>query len=470
LLIKIKECWALSFSPELILEREKNGINPGRLKIAIVITKYMHANVRGKLFSIDPVKNNRDFVIIEATDSRSTENQEKEMQDKYIVQKGTFAILSKDLNISGQPESRGLLGDDEIITLARISARLQEHNYFPQETEWIKSGGQLFILNTAPITHFPQAESLLNSSKSLPELENVGVAHTRFKVKTATKIYINLTDTKYIKEMALLNSEGLLLSGNLLLKKIGMHPKAVIKKKSQDDFVERIAAELEQVAKEFFPKPVFYKSCDFTSNDYKKLKDGKSWEPDEENPMLGFRGAFRYINSPEVFSLELLALKKVRQKYKNVSLVIPFCRTPEEFATVRRLTASAGLFESLSFKFLLLCQLPANVIQITDFVNVGLDGVIIDTDTLHNFINATDPENSHTIQESFYSPAILWAIKRILKKCAEMHISSSIYGDLITTHTKVLEDAVKLGVTSVTINAESLDFARQVIKKAEENV
>jgi pyruvate,water dikinase len=149
------------------------------------------------------------------------------------------------------------------------------------------------------------------------------------------------------------------------------YPKEAIKRKEQGKFVEKLTSGLEIFCKAFYPRPVTYRATDFKTNEYRSLEGGKYWEPIEPNPMLGFRGAFRYVASPEVFNLELQAIKKVREKYDNLHLMIPFVRSPEELAKVRRLVAVEGLFEKSSFKFLMMVEIPVNVIQIEDFIKVG---------------------------------------------------------------------------------------------------
>ena len=104
-------------------------------------------------------------------------------------------------------------------------------------------------------------------------------------------------------------------------------------------FIAKLADNLETFCRAFSPRPVVYRATDFRTNEYRNLKGGQAFEPPEENPMLGFRGAARYIADSQVFDLELEAIKRVRNKmgFKNLYLMIPFVRTPKELLEVKKL-------------------------------------------------------------------------------------------------------------------------------------
>jgi pyruvate,water dikinase len=252
---------------------------------------------------------------------------------------------------------------------------------------------------------------------------------------------------------------------------IGVHPKEAIKNKKQGDFVDKLTKDITVFCKEFYPRPVTYRATDFKTNEYRSLEGGKAWEPVEPNPMLGFRGAFRYIANPEVFNLELTAIKRVREKYDNLHLMIPFVRSPEELAKVRRLVASEGLFEKNSFKFWMMVEIPVNVIQIEDFIKVGIDGVSIGSNDLTMLIEGTDRDNADVASEfNEMRPAVLWALERVIKKCNEAGVTSSICGQAPSTYDDLVKKLVRWGVTSVSINPDSIDRVRGVIAEAEKDI
>jgi pyruvate,water dikinase len=291
-------------------------------------------------------------------------------------------------------------------------------------------------------------------------------------LRTATKVYVNLAEPERAKEVARLAPDGVgLLRAEFMIANIGMHPKEAIKLKKQDRFVDKLVKDLETFCKAFEGKPVVYRATDFKTNEYRSLPGGKYWEPEEPNPMLGFRGAARYIASPEVFNLELTAIKKVREKYKNLHLMIPFVRSPEELTKVRRLVASEDLFDQTSFKFWMMVEIPVNVIQIEDFIKVGIDGVSIGSNDLTMLLAGTDRDNSEVARAfNERSPAVMWALRRVIKHCARHGVTISICGQAPSQYEDLVEKLVKWGITSVSVNPDAIQRTREVIHKYEQNI
>jgi len=290
--------------------------------------------------------------------------------------------------------------------------------------------------------------------------------------KTATKLYVNLGEPDLAKKIAKKNIDGVgLLRAEFMIANIGIHPREAIKQKKQDKFVKKLTEDLTTFCRAFKPRPVVYRTTDFKTNEYRELPGGKAWEPEEPNPILGFRGAYRYLANPEVFTLELRAIKAVREKYKNLWLMIPYVRSPQELASVRRIVAAEGLFEESSFKFWMMVELPINVILLTDFIKVGLDGVSVGSNDLTMLILGTDRDNSE-VAETFdeRSPAVKWALRRVIKICHKQGITSSICGQAPSIYDGLVEDLVKMGITSISVNPDAIDRVRRVIAETEEKI
>ena len=159
-------------------------------------------------------------------------------------------------------------------------------------------------------------------------------------IKTATKIYVNLAEPEFAERVSHKNPDGVgLLRAEFMMAGIGTHPKKMIRDGKKHVFVEKLSEQLAEFCRAFNPKPVVYRASDFKTNEYRQLVGGKDYEPVEPNPMLGYRGAFRYINDPQVFELELEAIKNVRNKkgFKNLWLMIPFVRTVKELIEVKKI-------------------------------------------------------------------------------------------------------------------------------------
>lgn len=149
--------------------------------------------------------------------------------------------------------------------------------------------------------------------------------------------------------------------------------KKLIEEKKEKVFIDSLSNSLEQICAAFYPRPVLYRSTDFKSNEYRNLVGGKEFEPSESNPMMGYRGAYRYITDKRVFNLELQALKNVREKrgFTNLNLMLPFVRTVNELREVKKLVSASGLRRSALFKLYMMVEIPSNVIQIEDFIKEG---------------------------------------------------------------------------------------------------
>lgn len=295
---------------------------------------------------------------------------------------------------------------------------------------------------------------------------------THTKTKTATKIYVNLGEPGRVREIAKENVDGVgLLRAEFMIANIGIHPKEAIKQKKQQIFIDKLANNLMDFCKAFSPRPVIYRATDFKTNEYRALPGGEKWEPVEPNPLMGFRGAFRYTAHPDVFNLELQAIKKVREKYNNLHLMVPFVRSPEELSRVKRIIASEGLLDNISFKLLMMVELPVNVILMEEFLKVGIDGVSIGSNDLTMLVLGTDRDNAE-VAEAFdeRSPAVDWALRRVIRICNKHGVTTSICGQAPSTYDDLVEKLVKYGITSISVNPDAIDRVRGVVARIEREI
>jgi pyruvate, water dikinase len=291
-------------------------------------------------------------------------------------------------------------------------------------------------------------------------------------IKTATKIYVNMSDPQNVHEVSQMPVEGVgILRGEFLISQIGIHPKHLIKNGKQKILVDKLTESLEKFCESFDSGIVVYRTSDFKTNEYRNLEGGKAFEPVEDNPMLGVRGAFRYITDPQVFELELQAVKKVREKYKNLHVCIPFVRTPQELLEVKKIMASNGLMRGPSFKIWMMVELPVNVLLIEDFINVGIDGISVGTNDLTMLLSGIDRDNND-LSASFneLNPAVLWSIERVIKAAQNAGITSSVCGQAASTYDSLVEDLVRLGITSISVNPDAIGRVQKVIHETERKI
>lgn len=290
-------------------------------------------------------------------------------------------------------------------------------------------------------------------------------------LKTATKVYVNLAEVSRAGAVAKMNADGVgLLRAEFMIADIGTHPRKFIADKKQEVFIAKLADNLETFCRAFSPRPVVYRATDFRTNEYRNLKGGQAFEPPEENPMLGFRGAARYIADSQVFDLELEAIKRVRNKMglKNLYLMIPFVRTPKELLEVKKIVAASGLMRTPTFKLWMMVELPTNAIILDQYLDVGIDGVSIGSNDLTMLILGTDRDNNEVAHDfNEMDPAVLWAFERVITTCAKRGVTVSMCGQAPSDYPDLVEKLVRWGITSVSVNPDAIDRVRETIAEAE---
>ena len=308
-----------------------------------------------------------------------------------------------------------------------------------------------------------QTEKKSLARRDLPEPSHAA-AH-----KTATKLYVNLAEPELAAQVAAKNVDGVgLLRAEFMLAQIGTHPKKYLEEKKQEEFKNILAEGLKRFARAFGNRPVIYRTSDLKSNEYRDLKGGSRYEPVESNPMLGYRGAFRYLKDPDTFKLELEAIKIVREKHKNLHLMIPYVRSPKELRDTRAIVEETGLFEDKSFNFWMMAEIPANVIMLEDFIEVGIDGVSIGSNDLTMLILGTDRDNEEVaIEFNELDPAVLWALEKIVKTCEKFDVTCSICGQAPSIYPELTQKLVSWGITSISVNPDKIDSTREIIYQAE---
>lgn len=280
-----------------------------------------------------------------------------------------------------------------------------------------------------------------------------------------------MADPDRARDVAKFGADGVgLLRAEFMMAGIGTHPKKFIEEKREKEFILKLAQGVETIASAFHPRPVVYRASDFRTNEYRNLKGGDRYEPHEDNPMLGFRGAARYIADPRLFSLELQMLLYVRNKkgLKNVNLMIPFVRSPKELLEVKKMIASAGLLRTSSFKLWMMVEIPTNVILIEDYLDIGIDGISFGSNDLTMLILGTDRDNSEVAGDfNEQDPAVLWAFERVIKACAKRGVTTSMCGQAPSDYPALVEKLVRWGITSMSVNPDVVSQVRETVAEAE---
>ncbi|VVB58454.1 putative phosphoenolpyruvate synthase [Candidatus Anstonella stagnisolia] len=291
---------------------------------------------------------------------------------------------------------------------------------------------------------------------------------------TGTKIYVNLAEVELADKTANLPCDGVgLLRAEFMIAGIGVHPRKIINEGRQQEFINKLADNLRTFASAFYPRPVVYRATDFKTNEYRNLEGGAEFEPNEANPMMGYRGCARYIAEPDIFKLELEAIKKVRDEWgmKNLWLMIPFVRRIGEIRAVKDILKSVGIHRTRDFGLWIMVEVPSTVFLIDDFCKEGIDGVSIGSNDLTQLILGIDRDNS-TLADGFdeRNAAVLKAIETVVKTCKKNGVTCSICGQGPSVYPDFAEKLVGFGITSMSVNPDAVERTRRIVASAEQKV
>jgi len=261
---------------------------------------------------------------------------------------------------------------------------------------------------------------------------------------------------------------------------IGIHPKAILNysampqdiqkqithrargyKNPKQFYIDKVAEGVATIAAAFYPKPVIVRTSDFKSNEYKKLVGGDIYEPDEENPMIGFRGAARYMSEDfkECFVMECQAMKKVRETFglTNVEIMIPFVRTLDEAKEVTSIMADNGLKRGdHGLRLIMMCEVPSNAILAEAFLEY-FDGFSIGSNDLTQLTLGTD-RDSGILADGFdeRNDAVKALIKLAITAAKKTKKYIGICGQGPSDHPDFAEWLVKEGISSMSLNPDTV--------------
>lgn len=309
---------------------------------------------------------------------------------------------------------------------------------------------------------------------AVPSEEKPSFVSGASQVITATKIYVNLAEVDLAEKISKLPVDGVgLLRAEFMIADIGEHPKKMLDEGREQEFINKLADRMRKFAAAFYPRPVVYRATDFKTNEYKNLKGGEKYEPEEANPMMGYRGAGRYIKEPEVFKMELKAIKKVRDEFglKNLWLMIPFVRRIGEIRAVREILKEVSIHRTRDFKLWIMVEVPSTVFLINKFAKEGIDGVSIGTNDLTQLILGIDRDNA-TLGREFdeRNEAVLRALKHVIKTCNKYKITVSLCGQAPSVYPEFAEKLVEFGITSISVNPDAVERTRVIVASAERKV
>ena len=220
----------------------------------------------------------------------------------------------------------------------------------------------------------------------------------------------------------------------------------------------------------FYPKTVWYRTLDAPTDEFKTLEGGEN-EPDEANPMLGWRGIRREIDQPDILKAEFKAIKKLHEQgYTNVGVMLPLLHKPEELRQAKEIARSVGLEPHKDVDFGMMVETPAAAIIIEDFIAEGLDFISFGTNDLTQYTLALDRNNELVAKHySEAHPAIIKLLKSVIKKCKAAGVTTSICGQA-GSKPEIVEILVEAGIDSISANTDAVPTIRKIVAKVEKKI
>jgi pyruvate,water dikinase len=299
--------------------------------------------------------------------------------------------------------------------------------------------------------------------------------------QTQTKIMLNIGDPARAFQLSFLPNDGVGLARTefIITNHIGIHPMALARYPNLENtnvireiasrigaedpsefFIRRFSEGVARIAAAFYPKPVIVRTSDFKTNEYAQLLGGTEFEPKEENPMLGFRGACRYYDPryADGFALECAALLRVRKEMglTNVKIMIPFCRTVAEGKQVIEVMAQHGLKQGDDgLEIYAMCELPSNVTRADEFLRI-FDGYSIGSNDLTQLVLGIDRDSgtvSHLFDEN--DRAVLSVIADVIEEARRARKPIGICGQAPSDFPEFARWLVERGITSISLNPDT---------------
>jgi pyruvate, water dikinase len=292
---------------------------------------------------------------------------------------------------------------------------------------------------------------------------------------TATKLLVNLSEPSRAERAAALEVDGVgLLRAELMAIEAldGIHPKQLVEEGRGEEFVERMAMALDTFATAFAPRPVTYRTIDFRTNEFRGLKGGERFEPQEANPMIGYRGALRYTHEPEVFALELKAVRRVwASGRENFHMMLPFVRTVSELERCRALIAQEGLFDLSGFQLWIMAEVPSVLFNLERYAKLGIAGISVGSNDLTQLLLGAD-RDSELLADTFdeRDPAVVDYLSQLIPRARSLGLRTSICGQAPSVYPEYAELLVRLGIDSVSVSVDAVDRTRRLIASAEQRV
>jgi pyruvate,water dikinase len=385
------------------------------------------------------------------------------------------AIVSRELGIPavvGTREATKILKNGEIMTIDCASG--SEGKIF--------AGKIPFEIEKYDLKKIPKPKTKIMINIGAPEiafktsfLPNEGVGLARIEFILAEKIRIHPLALYHYKNLKDYDPATSQQGVDIEKLKRKIEQITIEHKDKREFFVKELAEGIAQIAAAFFPKPVIVRFSDFKTNEYRQLVGGELFEPQEENPMLGWRGASRYHDEKfkPAFEMEIQAIKRVREVFglKNIWLMIPFCRTPKEGEKVLALMKEKGLERGKDdLKVIVMCEIPSNVILAKEFLEI-FDGMSIGSNDLTQLVLGLDRDSAQISRiGDERNEAVKKMVSQTIQACRKRKKYCGICGEAPSNFPEFAEFLVEQGIESMSLNPDSVIKTTLAVVKKEKKL
>ncbi len=599
----VRKCWASLFTARAIYYRTKNKFPHEKVLIAVVVQRMVQSDKSGVAFSINPATNNPNEIVIEAAFGLGEAVVSGRVTpDLYIVDKQTLKIKKIEIHeqkikivydpekkqnvektLTPEEEKQQVLTDKEIVELAKIIRKIEQHYGYAQDIEWAIEKGDIYIVQSRAVTTFkpkeaelpieaaPEGEIIVkgetassgmatgpvkivlsmqdldkvqkgdilvttmttpdmvpamqraaaiitdeggltshaaivsremgtpcivgteNATKVLKDGEIVTVDATHGvvykgkveiaptpkvpqpaaapKIITATQIKVICDLPEMAEKAAQTGADGVgLVRIELAIVKGGIHPAQYIREGRKEDYIKLLMNCLRGIAKAFKDKPVWVRTSDLRTDEYRSLKGGEL-EPKETDPMIGWHGIRRALDEPEILEAELEAIKRLHDEgYKNIGVMIPFVTRLREVRFAKQMLRKLGLEPCRDIEFGVMIETPASCFIIEDICKEGINFISFGTNDLTQLTLGVD-RNNERIAKLFdeLHPAVLKEIEMVIRTCQRYGVKTSICGQA-GSKPEMAKFLVKLGIDSISVNIDAVQQIREVVARTEKQL
>ncbi|PSQ01394.1 phosphoenolpyruvate synthase [Halobacteriales archaeon QS_5_70_17] len=609
---RVKECWASLFTQRAIYYRENKGFDHDVVDIAVVVQKMVAAEKSGVMFTSHPSTGDPEIIIEAAWGLGEAVVSGSVSPDNYVVDRDTAetievtvadkkTMMEKDpetgettkIDVPEEKRNRKVLEDGEIERLVELGRRVEDHYGDPQDVEWAIVDGEVFMLQSRPITTIEEGgqgktasatdgsglqqeddevllkglgaspgiasgpvrivrnldqldkvvegdiivtemttpdmvpamkraagiitdeggmtshAAIVSRELGVPAVVGTGSASQQLddgrtitldgdkgtirsgqqaseeeetdpledvrpqnpvKPMTATEVKVNVSIPEAAHRAAVTGADGVgLLRVEHMILSTNKTPQQYIEDHGEEEYVEEIVDGIRGVADEFYPRPVRVRTLDAPTDEFRQLQGGDD-EPEEHNPMLGYRGIRRSLDRPDAFKHELEAFRRLYDMgYDNVEIMFPLVNDAEDVLRARKLMEEVGIDpEKRSWGVMI--ETPSSALAVEEMADVGIDFASFGTNDLTQYTLAVDRNNEH-VADRFdeLHPSVLKLIADTIETCREHGVATSICGQA-GSKPKMVQFLVNEGVSSISANIDAVRDVQHEVKRVEQKL